>query len=113
MGYAASMTRLEAGVPRVFPPIVTTHLVKLACELPETCSRSLSTWDCSELARALVRAGVTDSISTSSVQRILASNKLRPWRVHHWLSAKVPRDAAFFGAVENICLLYTSPSPRD
>jgi hypothetical protein len=26
---------LEAGGPRVSPPIVATHLVKLACELPE------------------------------------------------------------------------------
>lgn len=98
---------IEAGAPRVFPPIVATHLVKLACELPETCGRSLSTWDCGELARALVRAGVTDSISATSVQRILASQKLRPWRVHHWLSAKVPRDDAFFAAVHNICDLYT------
>lgn len=86
---------------------MATHLVKLACELPETCGRSLSTWDCGELARALVRAGVTDSISATSVQRILASQKLRPWRVHHWLSAKVPRDDAFFAAVQNICGLYT------
>ena len=27
---------LEAGGPRVFPPIVASHLVKLACELPES-----------------------------------------------------------------------------
>jgi hypothetical protein len=93
---------LEAGDPRVFPPIAATHLVKLACELPETFGRSLSAWDCGELARALVRGGVTDSISASSVQRILASQKLRPWRVHHWLSAKVPRDAAFFAAVDRV-----------
>jgi DDE superfamily endonuclease len=101
------MMLLEAGAPRVFPPIVATHLVKLACELPETCGRSLSTWDCGELARALVRDGVTDAISASSVQRILASQKLRPWRVHHWLSAKVARDDAFVATTENICDLYT------
>jgi transposase len=56
-----------------------------------------------------VRDGVVDSISTSSVQRILASQKLRPWRVHHWLSAKVPRDDAFRAVVHNICDLYTCP----
>jgi transposase len=88
---------------------VTTYLVKLACELPNLCGRSLSTWDCGELARALIRDGVTASISASSVQRILASQKLRPWRVHHWLSAKVPRDDAFRAAVQNICDLYTRP----
>jgi hypothetical protein len=87
--------------------VVTTYLVKLACELPDLHGRSLSTWDCGELARSLVRDGVVDSISASSIQRILASQKLRPWRVHHWLSSKVPRDDAFRGAVQNICDLYT------
>jgi transposase len=98
---------LAAGVPRVFPPIVATYLIKLACELPDLCDRSLSTWDCGELARTLIRDGVTDAISSSSVQRILASQKLRPWRVHHWLSPKVPRDDAFRATVQNICDLYT------
>ena len=97
----------EAGGPRVFPPIVATHLVKLACELPDDEARSLSTWTCGELARTLVRDGVVDSISTSSVQRILASQKLKPWRVHHWLSSKVPRDEQFRVTVHNICDLYT------
>jgi len=100
---------LEAGGPRVFPPIVAVHLVKLACELPDLCGRSLSTWDCTELARALVRDAVVESISASSVQRILASQKLKPWRVHHWLSPKVPRDDAFRAIVRNICDLYTCP----
>jgi hypothetical protein len=106
-GYSASTMHLEAGVPRVFPPIVATHLVKLACELPEDEARSLSTWTCSELARTLIRDGVVDKISTSSVQRILASEKLKPWRVHHWLSSKVPRDERFRVTVHNICDLYT------
>jgi DDE superfamily endonuclease len=88
---------------------VTTHLVKLACELPNTAARSLSTWTCAELARTLIRDEVVDSISTSSVQRILASHKLRPWRVHHWLSSDVPRDQAFRAVVRDICTLYTRP----
>jgi hypothetical protein len=99
--------RLEAGDPRVFPPIVTTHLVKLACELPEAEARSLSTWTCAELARALIRDRVVVTISASSVQRILASEKLKPWRVHHWLSSKVPRDDRFRETVRHICDLYT------
>jgi transposase len=97
----------EAGAPRVFPPIVKTQLVKLACELPEDEARSLSTWTCSELARTLVRDRVVASISASSVQRILASEKLKPWRVHHWLSSKVPRDEQFRASVHNISDLYT------
>ena len=98
-----------AGVPRVFPPIVATHLVKLACELPDDADRSLSTWTCAELARTLKTNGVVETISPQSVQRILASHKLKPWRVHHWLSAMVPRDEAFRAQVLSLCDLYTRP----
>jgi transposase len=98
---------LEAGGPRVFPPIVAAHLVKLACELPDDEARSLSTWTCSELARTLIRERIVDTISASSVQRILASEKLKPWRVHHWLSSKVLRDDQFLVTVNHICDLYT------
>jgi hypothetical protein len=49
--------KLDRGVPRAFPPEVAVHLVKLACERPDLCGRSLSQWDCTELARALVESG--------------------------------------------------------
>jgi hypothetical protein len=93
----------------VFPPEVALHLVKMACELPEEQGRSLSLWTCAELARSLREAGVVDSISPQSVQRILASYKLKPWRVHYWLSPKAPRDEAFREQVLEICDLYTRP----
>ena len=81
------MTRRGVGVRPVFPPVVAMHLVKLACELPDRVDRSLSLWTCAELARTLRRDGIVDTISPQSVQRILASHKLKPWRVHHWLRA--------------------------
>jgi len=99
--------RLAAAVRRVFPPEVALHLVKMACELPEEQGRSLSLWTCAELARSLREAGVVASISPQSVQRILASHKLKPWRVHYWLSPKAPRDEAFRAQVLEICDLYT------
>ena len=86
---------------------MATHLVKLACELPDDEARSLSTWTCAELARTLIRDCIVDEISVSSVQRILASEKLKPWRVHHWLSSKLPRDDRFRETVSNVCDLYT------
>lgn len=98
---------LVAGAQPAFPPEVATYLVKLACELPDDVDRSLSLWTCSELARALRAEGVVESISPQSVQRILASNRLKPWRVHHWLSAKIPRDEAFRQQVLEIRDLYT------
>lgn len=83
------------------------HLVKMACELPDRAGRSLSQWDCEELAHQLVADGVVESISHETVRRILRSHHLKPWRHHLWLSPDVPRDAAFVAQVREICDLYT------
>ena len=82
-----------------FSPSVALHLVKMACEMPDLRGRSLSQWDCQELARQLEAEGVVDSISSQSVWRILHNHRLKPWRHHRWLSPKVPRDAAFASVV--------------
>jgi hypothetical protein len=97
------------GVRLVFPPEVAAHLVKLACELPDICGRSLSLWTCAELAHTLEEAKIVESISAQSVQRILESHRLKPWRVHFWLSPKTPRDEAFRQQVLEIMDLYTRP----
>ena len=83
--------------------------MKLACELPDRAGRSLSTWTCAELARTLKERGIVEDISPQSVQRILSSYKLKPWRVHYWLTPKGPYDAAFRERVQEICDLYTRP----
>ncbi len=83
--------------------------MKLACELPDEARRSLSLWTCAELARSLRTEGIVEDISPQTVQRLLASHKLRPWRVHYWLSPKAPRDAAFRATVLEILDLYTRP----
>jgi transposase len=85
------------------------HLVKIACERPDKLGRSLSQWDCQELARQLMGDGVVSSISPETVRRILEHHHLKPWRQHMWLSSQVPRDAAFVAAVQNVCDLYTRP----
>jgi transposase len=88
---------------------VALYLVKIACERPDKLGRSLSQWDCQELARQLVRDGVVTSISPDTVRRILENHQLKPWRQHLWLSPNVPRDAAFAASVQEICDLYTRP----
>src|SRR4051794_15037483 len=89
------------------------HVVKIACERPDDAGRSLSQWDCAEIARQLVRDGVVPSISAETVRRILLHHRLKPWRQKMWLSPKVPRDAAFAACVEGICDLYTRPLRPD
>ena len=46
-----------------FSPQVALHAVKIACERPDVCGRSLSVWDCQEIARHLVTEAVVPAIS--------------------------------------------------
>jgi transposase len=86
---------------------VALHLVRLACELPELVGRSLSQWDCTELARQLIREAIVETISPQTVQRMLASQRLKPWRVHAWLHPKAPRDAEFVRRTRDVAHLLT------
>ena len=78
-----------------------------ACELPEQAGRSLSQWDCAELAGQLVIDEVVAAISPQTVQRILAANRLKPWRSHVWLHPRTPRDATFAAQVGAVADLLT------
>jgi DDE superfamily endonuclease len=88
---------------------VALHVIHRACELPEQAGRSLSQWDCTELARQLVRDGIVAAISPQTIQRILARGRLKPWRSHLWLHPRTPRDAAFVQCVQDLADLYTRP----
>jgi len=83
------------------------HTVKIACERPDVCGRSLSQWDCREIVRQLIATQVVTSISVERVRQILVSHRLKPWRKRMWLSPKTPRDALFAAKVRRICDLYT------
>ena len=85
----------------------------MACERPDDRRRSLSLWDCREMARQLIREGVVTRISPDTVRRILGHHHLKPWRHHLWLSPEVPRDEAFAASVREICDLYTRPLRGD
>ncbi len=97
----------------VFSPEVALYIVKLACERPDRLGRSLSQWDCPELARQLKADGIVETISPETVGRILRSHKLKPWRYHLWLSAKVPRDGNFASLVHTLVELYTRPLTKE
>jgi hypothetical protein len=90
---------------------VALHVIHRACELPEQAGRSLSQWDCTELAQQLVAEGIVAAISSQSIQRIFARCRLKPWRSHRWLHPRTPRDAAFIATVHLIADLYTRPLP--
>jgi hypothetical protein len=98
----ASRTPLAVGPKGVFPPAVAIHVVRLACERPDMRSRSLSQWDCHELARQLIAERAVEEISAATVRRILAAHQLKPWRQHLWLHPKHPRDTAFYATIAEL-----------
>lgn len=89
------------------------HAVHRACELPDQAGRSLSQWDCTELAQQLIADGIVPAISAQTVQRILAGMRLKPWRSHLWLHPRTPRDAAFVQTVHEIADLYSRALPPE
>jgi transposase len=88
-------------------------VVRLACERPDLLGRSLSPWDCTELARQLIAAGLVEDISAATIRRILAAHQLKPWRHHLWWYPKQPRDAEFYATVSELIDLYTRPLHAD
>src|SRR3954463_12549496 len=89
------------------------HVVKIACERPDELGRSLSQWDCVEIARQLVRDGVVLSISAETVRQILLHHRLKPVRQNIWPAPRGPRDAACAARVREVCDLYTRPLGPD
>jgi transposase len=112
-GVAGLWEKSRPGRTPVFSPEVALYLVKLACERPDRLSRSLSQWDCPELARKLKADGIVETISPKTVGRILRSHKLKPWRYHLWLSTKVPRDEHFAHLIRTLVELYTHPLTKE
>jgi transposase len=92
---------------------VAIHVVRLACERPDLLGRSLSQWDCTELARQLIAEGIVSGISAATVRRILVCHHLKPWRHHLWLYPKKPRDEAFYATISELIDLYTRPLHDD
>ena len=77
---------------RFSPRRSLSHVVRLACERPDWLDRSLSQWDCAELARQLVADGLVAAISAATIRRILAAHQLKPWRHHLWLYPTHPQN---------------------
>ncbi len=67
-GVAGLREQPRPGRAPVFPPQVALYVVKLACERPDQLGRSLSLWNCSELARQLKADDMVPSISSETIR---------------------------------------------
>ena len=83
--------RPRSGRPRRFSAVQRAEVTALACELPATRGVPLSKWSCLDLAREVIAAGIAESISASTVRRILGSDAIKPWQYRSWISGSGPR----------------------
>jgi transposase len=79
---------------RAFPPVVVAYAKAVACELPRTRGVPLSRWSLGELRDELLASGLVSQISTTTLWRWLATDPIKPWRHHSWISPRDPEFAA-------------------
>jgi transposase len=75
----------------VFPPEVRAQVTATACCLPRTQDVPLSRWSRAELARRVAAACPLACVSTTTVGRWLAAERIRPWRFRSWQHIQDPR----------------------
>ena len=80
----------RSGRPRRFTEVQRAEVKALACELPAKHEVPLATWTCLDLALQVVTAGIAESISASTVRRILADDAIKPWQHQSWISLRDP-----------------------
>jgi transposase len=80
----------RSGRPRLFTEVQRAEVTALACELPATRGVPLSRWSCVDLALEVVTAGIAESMSASTVRRILSQDAIKPWQHRSWISVRDP-----------------------
>jgi len=76
-------------------------LIATACAAPP---KGRARWTLALLAGEMVRLTEHDSLSTETIRRRLAENKLKPWQKKMWCIPKV--DAEFVARMEDVLDLY-------
>jgi len=109
-GLAGLEDRPRPGHPPKFGPLVHAELIAIACEpiKPSEKEKGLSTRTIEDIQQEAIRLKTVESISWSSVQRILAGLDLKPHHDQQWLHSPDPQ---FREKVNEITDLYLHPPP--
>jgi transposase len=84
--------RPRSGRPRRFTAVESAGVTALACTLPAETGVPLSRWSSTDLAGEAVVRGVVETISPSTVRRMLTRAVIKPWQHRSWI---FPRDPDF------------------
>jgi hypothetical protein len=92
-GMAGLADRPRSGRPACFTPVQVAETKALACQLPAETGEPLSRWSNPELAREVVIRGIAETISPSTIRRILTGDALKPWQHQSWIFIRDPNFA--------------------
>jgi transposase len=82
--------RARSGRPCRYTPLQVAEVKALACQLPAESDTPLARWSWSELAAEARQRGIAETISTSTVGRILTGDAIKPWQHRSWISIRDP-----------------------
>jgi transposase len=103
LGFAGLQDARRAGRPRVIAPPTRVQVISVASTLPHEHKRTVTRWTLNEIVATLLEALETDSISRSSIWRILQDVDLKPHKSEYWLNS---HDEDFDAKAQTICQLY-------
>jgi transposase len=102
-GLASLGDAKRSGRRPVFTPVQVAGVKALACQPPEASGLPLSRWTCPVLASHAVSTGLCQSISASTVGRLLREDALKPWQYQSWIFIS---DPDFASKAQNVLDLY-------
>ena len=103
LGLSGLQDALRPGRPRMIDSSTRVQVISVASELPQDQDRPVTRWTLDEIVATLLDALHTDTISRSSIWRILQDVDLKPHKSEYWLNS---HDEDFDAKAHTICQLY-------
>ena len=96
----------RSGAPDKFTPEQRVQIIAIACEVLDDSEEAASHWTWQQIADQAVERGIVESISSSTIGRILNEANLKPHRSRYWLNTPNLDTEEFKADAENICQQY-------
>ena len=93
----------RSGRPPTYSATARVQVIAIVCETLKQHELPLSRLAIRDLLPIVRREGDLPELSTSTLQRILDENALKPWRYRYWL---YPRDPEFVPKASRVLNLY-------
>ena len=103
LGIAGLQDAMRSGRPRAITPPTRVQVIAVASTLPQDQDRPVTRWTLDAIVATLLDALNTETVSRSSVWRILPDVDLKPHKREYWLNS---HDEDLEAQAHTICQLY-------